>query len=176
MSNKEKLGATLKLKAVYEGAELHEKLRQLRIQQDVLRKSGLDKESMRLEPYISDTLKEIKNKVDEALEQRKALIREMLLCFAAGDIATACADNVEQIFSKLAFGRDGEGGKAIAQLFHMQANEWNRCVQMVDGMGQNDKVSMFYSQMAEEIVQKTIPVIYETIDRYMSSKEGEKLL
>lgn len=167
---------TLLLKAVYEGAELSEKLRQLRTQQRVFDECGLDKEADKLNYHIGKLIKQIDDKVKETQVQRKQLIREMLLAFAAGDIATACADHMEDIFKRLTFGREADGGKSLAKVFKTQANEWNQCVQMVDGMGHNDAVSFLYADMAEEIVDKVLPVMYEVIDTYMASEKGKKVL
>ena len=176
MAKNEKERPTLMLKAVYDGAQLSSELDKLRDMQRVLDKSGLDREAARLNKPIGELLGKIRGKVEESQEQRRRIIREMLLCFAAGDIATSCADNVEKIFSELAFGRDANGGKAIAQLFHLQAEDWNKCVTMVDVMGQNDQISMLYSDMAEDIVAEVLPAMYRIIDRYMSSKEGQRLI
>lgn len=173
---KKKEAPTLLLKAVYEGAELSEQLHQLRTQQKVFDECGLDKEADRLNYHIGKLIKQIDDKVKETQAQRRQLIREMLLAFAAGDIATACADHMEDIFKRLTFGREANGGKSLAKVFKMQADEWNRCVQMVDGMGHNDAVSFLYSDMAEEIVNKVLPVMYEVIDTYMASEKGQKLL
>ena len=173
---RDKEAPTLLLKAVYEGAALSEQLHQLRTQQRVLDECGLDKEADRLNYHIGKLIKQIEDKVKETQEQRKLLIREMLLAFAAGDIATACADHMEDIFKRLAFGKDAEGGKSLAKVFKMQADEWNRCVQMVDGMGHNDAVSFLYADIAEDIVDKVLPVMYEVIDNYMDSPRGQRAL
>ena len=92
--NKKKEVPTLLLKAVYEGAELSEQLHQLRTQQRVFDECGLDKEANRMNYHIGKLIKQIDDKVKETQAQRRQLIREMLLAFAAGDIATACADHL----------------------------------------------------------------------------------
>lgn len=166
----------LRLKAVYEGAAMRQELENMRRAQQTLKDCGLDIEASKMQHKINKMNATIKDKVDEALRQRSALIRVLLAAFAAGDIATTMADNLEEVFRSLAFGQDGEGGKAVADLFRLQAEEWNKCVQMVDGNGESEQVSMYYADMAEEIVGTVVPVIYKIVDKYMNSKDGEKIL
>ena len=167
------------LKAVADGARIHAELKKLREMQSVLERSGLDKEAKKLNQPIYQCNVRIKQLQDEALEQRKALVRELLLCFAAGDIATACADNVAGIFDKVTYGDIRKGGHALAEIFRHQAEQWNKCVQIVDGDGEehgNTQISMYYADMAEKIVSTTLPVIYSIIDDYMNSEKGKRLL
>ena len=171
-----KKAPVLRLKAVYEGAAMRQELDNVRTQQRVLEDCGLKEEARKYDYTITQLNRKIAQKVDEAMRQRSALVRVLLAAFAAGDIATTMADNLEEVFRSLAFGQDGEGGKAIAELFRMQAEEWNKCVQMVDGNGGSEHVSMYYADMAEEIVGSVIPVIYKIVDKYMNSKDGERIL
>ena len=177
----------LRLKAASEGAAMRQELENMRRAQQTLKDCGLDIEASKMQHKINKMNATIKDKVDEALRQRSALIRVLLAAFAAGDIATTMADNLEEVFRSLAFGQDGEGGKAVADLFRLQAEEWNKCVQiqaeewnkcvqMVDGNGESEQVSMYYADMAEEIVGTVVPVIYKIVDKYMNSKDGEKIL
>ena len=171
-----KKAPTLRLKAVYEGAAMRQELEQMRKQEQVLRDCGLDIEASKMQQRINKMNAAIKDKVDEAMRQRSALVRVLLAAFAAGDIATTMADNLEEVFRSLAFGQDGEGGKAIAELFRMQAEEWNKCVQMVDGNGESEHVSMYYSEIAEEIVATVVPAILGIIDKHMKTEKGRRLL
>lgn len=176
MSHKNKDTQVLCLSAVLDGAKLAERLRLAREQQNVLKNCGLNKEAKKMDAVITELVRGIDAKVTEAQIQRRALIREMLLCFAAGDIATTCADNMGEIFKELTFGSDQDGGKSLAKLFRMQADEWNRCVQMVDGMSGNENVSMLYADMAEEIVATVLPVMAKVVEKYMNTEKGKRLL
>ena len=176
MSHKNKEIQTLQLSAIMDGARLSERLRLTREQQSVLEKCGLKAEAKKLDKEISSLVRAIDNKITEAQMQRRALIREMLLCFAAGDIATTCADRMGDTFGELSFGRDQDGGKSLAKLFRMQADDWNKCVQMVDGMSGNERVSFLYADMAEEIVAAVVPVMQGIVDKYMASEKGERYL
>lgn len=169
---------TLHLKAVIDGAVICAELDKVRAMQEQLERAGLDKEARRYNSVIADLCRKREEKIEEANRQRLALVRHMLLAFSAGDIATTCADKMEEIFTELSFGDDADGGKALAKVFRMQATDWNRCVQLVDGMGDdgNQRVSMYYADLAEEIVSTVIPVMFQVIDKYMATKEGRKLL
>lgn len=153
-------------------------VQRLKTIKDVLERSGLDTEASKIEQRIREHNKRIMQLRSEALVQRKALVRAMLLCFAAGDIATTCADKVSETFDDLTYGQDNEGGNALAQLFREQATRWNECVQMIDGDSEHgdDRVSMYYADIAAEIVEAVIPQVLAIIDRHMASDKGKRLL
>ena len=154
------------------------KLHNMKVQRDVLRDSGLDREADRIDRLMRDQSKTIDSIKGEVLEARKQLVRHMLLCFAAGDIATDIADRMAEVFDSLTEGIDNKGGNELAQMFRDQADAWNRCVQMVDGDGEhgNERVSLYYSDIAEEIVEAVIPQVLAIIDRHMASEKGKRLL
>lgn len=154
------------------------KLHNMKVQRDVLRNSGLDREADRIERLMRDQNKTIDSIKAEVLEARKQLVRHMLLCFAAGDIATDIADRMAEVFDDLTEGIDNQGGNELAQMFRDQADAWNRCVQMVDGDGEHGdmRVSMYYADIAEEIVAKVIPDVLAIIDRHMATEKGKRLL
>ena len=154
------------------------KLHNMKVQRDVLRSSGLDREADRIERLMRDQNKTIDSIKAEVLEARKQLVRHMLLCFAAGDIATDIADRMAEVFDNLTEGIDNQGGNELAQMFRNQADAWNRCVQMVDGDGDrgNQRVSMYYADMAEEVVATVIPQVLAIIDKYMATDKGKRLL
>lgn len=153
-------------------------LNRMKVQRDVLRSSGLDREADRIERLMRDQNKTIDSIKDEIYEARKQLVRHMLLCFAAGDIATSIADRMAEVFDSLTEGIDNQGGNELADMFRRQADAWNRCVQMVDGDGEHgdQRVSMYYSDIAEEIVAKVIPDVLAIIDRHMATEKGKRLL
>lgn len=154
------------------------KLHDMKVQRDVLRNSGLDREADRIERLIREQNKTIDGIKAEVLEARKELVRNMLLCFAAGDIATDIADRMAEVFDSLTEGIDNQGGNELAQMFRNQADAWNRCVQMVDGDGEHgdQRVSMYYADIAEEICAKVIPDVLAIIDRHMETEKGKRLL
>lgn len=167
----------LSLRAVAEGAALHDELVKVRDIQRTLERSGLDKEAKKLNPKIYELNVAIGRKKDEALEQRRTLIRRLFLCFAAGDIATAAADATAETFRKITFGREREGGIDFARIFAEQAEAWNKCVQIVDGDGATDvRISNYYADMAEEITDTILPQINSIIDRYVDADKGVKIL
>ena len=154
------------------------KLHNMKVQRDVLRSSGLDREVDRIERLMRDQNKTIDSIKAEVLEARKQLVRHMLLCFAAGDIATDIADRMAEVFDNLTEGIDNQGGNELADMFRRQADAWNRCVQMVDGDGDrgNQRVSMYYADIAEEVVATVIPQVLAIIDRHMATEKGKRLL
>jgi len=156
----------------------YSQLHNMKVQRDVLRSSGLDREADRIERLMRDQNKTIDSIKAEVLEARKQLVRHMLLCFAAGDIATDIADRMADVFNNLTEGIDNQGGNELAQMFRDQADAWNRCVQMVDGDGDrgNQRVSMYYADMAEEVVATVIPQVLAIIDKYMATDKGKRLL
>lgn len=147
-------------------------------QRDVLRDCGLEREAGIVEGKIREQNHRIDHLKAEVLEARKQLVRHMLLCFSAGDIATTIADRMAEVFDNLTDGIDNRGGNDLATIFRKQADAWNQCVQMVDGDGEhgNQRVSMYYSEIAEEICEAVIPQILAIIDRHMASERGKRLL
>lgn len=122
---------------------------------------------------IADIDQRVRDLQDQALEQRRLLVREMLLAFACGDIATVGADNLEACFKRHTLGQDQQGGVDLATIFKNQAKEWNRCVQMVDGDGDTPGfVSEYYADMADEITDTVVPIIYDIIDKWMNTPKG----
>ena len=166
------------IRPIAEYNELLRERRQMQEQKDVLDRCGLNKDAMRMERLIADKSDEIRRKSDEITRARDQLVRHMLLAFSAGDIATVCADKMAETFDELTYGQDRQGGNELAKLFREQADEWNRCVQMVDGDAEHgsERVSMYYSELAEEVVNTIIPSILQIIDRYMKSEKGKRLL
>lgn len=154
------------------------KLHDMKVQRDVLRNSGLDREADRIERLMRDQNKTIDSIKAEVLEARKQLVRHMLLCFAAGDIATDIADRMADVFDNLTEGIDNKGGNELADMFRDQADAWNKCVQMVDGDGEHGdlRVSMYYADIAAEIVEAVIPKVLAIIDRHMATEKGKRLL
>ena len=153
-------------------------LNRMKVQRDVLRDSGLDREADRIERLMRDQNKTIDSIKDEIYEARKQLVRHMLLCFAAGDIATSIADRMAEAFDEHTVGCDNKGGKALADIIRHQADEWNECVQMIDGDGVsgNERVPMYYSDLAEEVVATVIPQVLGIVDKYMETEKGKRLL
>lgn len=170
--------AVLRLRAVYEAARMRERLRLLKEQQDTLKTCGLDKEAHALNEPIKQLNLKIKDKLGEAYQQRKRLVKAMLFCFAAGDLATAIADKMHDLFRDITLGEDRMGGQSLAQMFAQQADDWNKCVQMIDGDKDHgsERVSMYYSELAEELVSEVIPVMDKVITKYMTSDKGKRLL
>lgn len=159
----------------------HDALRERRLMQEqmqVLLNAGLEKEAGVIEREISKKSKEIKALSNEVSRARDQLVRHMLLAFAAGDIATTCADMLADTFNELTYAEDRDGGNQLAEMFRIQAEEWNKCVQMVDGDEShgNERVSMYYSEIAEEICNTVIPQVLAIIDRHMNTDKGKRLL
>lgn len=167
-----------RFKAFADANREHAEVKRLKTIKDVLERSGLDTEAGKIEQRIKHHNKRIMELRSEALLQRKALVRAMLLCFAAGDIATTCADKVSEVFDELTYGQDNEGGNALAQMFREQATAWNQCVQMIDGDSEHgdQRVSMYYADIAEEIVEAVIPTVLQIIDHHMATEKGKRLL
>ena len=166
------------IRPIAEYNELLRERRQMQEQKDVLDRCGLDKEVMHMERLIADKSDEIKRKAQEVSQARDQLVRHMLLAFSAGDIATTCADKMAAMFDELTYAEDRQGGNELAQMFRDCADNWNQCVQMVDGDENhgNERVSMYYSEIAEEIVETVIPAILAIIDKYMKTEKGRRLL
>lgn len=164
------------LKAIYEGTLIVEKKKMLEMQRDVLERCGLKKEASSLNNEINSCIIQIREKEKEAYRQRLMLVKEMLLCFAAADLATVCAEKVSDIFKKITFDSEKTNGLNFAQLFKERATELNKCVQLVDGQCSDERVSYLYSDMADEVVNTTLPIIYEIVEKYMNSEKGKKIL
>ena len=167
----------IQLKAIVKGVATLNERTKLELQRDVLRKSGLEKEAKSIQKVINKLNIDIHNCEKEAEQQRLELVKLMFFCFAAGDIATTASDMMADGFNRLTYGRTKDSGVNFVDVFKNQANEWNKCVQLVDS-GQDDDIglSMFYADMADEIVEAVIPVVNRIIDKYINSKEGHKFL
>lgn len=166
----------IQLKAVIEGALIADEKKRLEKIRETFINCGLDKEAYNIQQEINKCVDEQKNAMEKAKEQRLILVRAMLLCFAGADLATVCADKVAYAFDDVAYGNEKEDGNAFAKLFRIQANELNKCVQLVDGQCGDERVSYLYADMSEEINDKVIPIMYEIIDKYMGSEKGKKIL
>ena len=147
-------------------------------QKQVLLDCGLDREAHVVQQRIEhqhDIIADLKVAV---MKQRAELVRHMLLAFAAADIATTAADKLAEAFDAHTVGCDNKGGKALADIIRHQADEWNECVQMIDGDGVsgNERVSMYYSDLAEEVVATVIPQVLTIVDKYMETEKGKRLL
>lgn len=161
--------------------QYNEALRERRMmqeQKEVLRKAGLERQASIIEQHIREKSEEITLKQKEIFIARDELVRHMLLAFAAGDIATTCADMLAETFNELTYAEDRLGGNQLAELFRLQAEEWNKCVQMIDGDANhgNARISMYYSEIAEEICNTVIPQVLEIIDKHMKTDKGKRLL
>lgn len=166
------------LKAVVQASAVRDKKTDLEGKRKVLRDCGLIPESKKIDKLIRQCEQRIIELGEEARQQRKALARVMLLCFAAGDIATTCADTTADTFDELTFGWEKEGGNELADIFRQQAENWNKCVQVIDGDGEHgsEQVSAYYADMAEDLVGRVIPIMWEVIDEYMNTEKGKRLL
>ena len=141
---------TFQFKAVIEGAMILDEKKRLENIRDALERSGLDKEAWKIQLDINECVKKYKQAKDKAKLQRLMLVREMLLCFAAADVATVCCDKVSEVFDKITYGSERDDGNAFAELFRLQAKELNKCVQLVDGECNDDRVSYLYADMESE--------------------------
>lgn len=167
----------IQLKAIIKGIATLQERKKLESQRDVLQNSGLNKEAKSIQKVINKLNVEIRDCETEAEQQRLELVKLMFACFAAGDIATIVADMMADGFDRLTFGRTQDSGVNFVDVFKNQAEEWNKCVQLVDsGQDENFGLSMFYSDMAEEITDAVIPMIRRIVDKYVDSKEGQKYL
>lgn len=167
---------TFQLKAVIEGAMLLDEKKRLEKIRDTFKDCGLEKEAFRIQQDINKVVQKQKVVKEKAKQQRLVLVRAMLICFAAADIATVCSDKVSEAFDKVSYGQENSDGHAFAELFRLQANELNKCVQLVDGQCNDDRVSYFYADMAEEVVDEVLPIMYKIVDKYMDSEKGKKIL
>lgn len=166
---------TFQFKAVYEGALIADEKKRLEAQRDVLQRAGLEQEAKKLQKRINECVIKFKQAKEKAKQQRLVLVREMLLCFAAADLATVCCDKVSEAFDRVSYGEERKDGNAFAELFRLQAKELNKCVQLVDGECGDERVSFLYSDLAEEIIDKVMPMMYQVIDDCMASDRGKIL-
>lgn len=167
---------TFQLKAVLEGALIADEKKRLEKIRETFISCGLEKEAYNIQQEINKCVDKQKKTMHKAKEQRLILVRAMLLCFAGADLATVCADKVAYAFDDVAYGSEREDGNAFAKLFRIQANELNKCVQLVDGQCGDERVSFFYADMAEEITESVLPIMYKIIDKYMKSEKGKRIL
>jgi len=150
----------------------------LKRQREVLLNCGLQKEADRLELLIREKHVSMNQLKEGVMKQRDDLVRNMLLGFASADIATTCADRLAEAFDRHTVGVDKQGGNELANIIRDQAHHWNEVVQIIDGDGVsgNERVSMYYSEIAEEICDAVIPAILDIVDRHMKTKRGKRLL
>lgn len=152
--------------------------RTMRQQRDVLESCGLKARARNVDRLIMQHQVKIEAIKREVMHQREELVKAMLLAFCSADIATSCADLLAAAFDEHTVGVDNEGGNYIADKVREQAKAWNEVVQMIDGDGVsgNERVSMYYADLAEDVVQRVIPIVLETIEQYMGTEKGRRLL
>ena len=159
-------------------SRVQDEIDRLHRQQEVLEKCGLEREARKLDSVLSEKHVTMNRLKEGVMKQRDDLVRHMLLAFASADIATTAADMLAAAFDQHTVGSDNDGGNELADIIRDQAHHWNEVVQMIDGDGThgNERVSMYYSEIAEEICDAVIPAILDIVDRHMKTKRGKRLL
>lgn len=158
--------------SVYEWDKLTAKLARMREQKGVLISAGLDVEAKRVQQSINALERERRDLEDQLNEERRALVKCILLCFAAADIATEAADRFAEQLHKTSRGLYG-GDNSFSQKVRDQATAFNKLVQILDE-GDNEVISMHYAEMAERINAATMPVIMGIINETMNSPKGKR--
>lgn len=159
-------------KGIKQLADLTAQIRLANDSYDTMRKAGLEREAkVNVLPKINDLVRKRDDLERQLHEQGRVIACKLLGVFAACDIATIALDNFAECLDTAT-----EADKAFAKLVQEQADGWNKLVQLIDEGGQNNSLSMFYADMAEEIADAVMPTIYNIIQRYQKSDKGEQLL
>ena len=163
-------------KALLEGARLMQERTKLEGMRDQLSRCGLDREAKRLQEQITGLTLRISEQERIAQADRRELARQMLIGFAAGDVATVAADGISAVFEAKCFGRDNQLGQDLATGLRYHAESWNAFVRQIDGDGETPmNLQAYYADMADAIVEAVMPVIECEIDKWMNTPKGKAL-
>lgn len=169
-------GQAVSVEAQWEGVLAHQKLteelKSMRDICDVFEKSGLTDAGKEMQRKINE--KEIERKRLELKlnDERIEMSRALLVCLAACDVATSAADFFAEVMHRTSHGIYGADND-FSQQVREQANAFNKIVQNVDEGG-NYALSMFYSDIADEVVEKVLPIIKEIVDKYHKTEKGRR--
>lgn len=157
---------------IIEHKKLSNEIIGLREMQSILQNSGLDVEAKRLDEQINAKEMERKELELRLDAERREMSYAMLLCFCACDIATTCADEFGVVMKRVTkgiYGTDNDFTEAVKE----QAESFNKIVQSVDEGG-NYALSMFYSDIAEAVNERVLPIMKEIVKDYHNTKLGRR--
>lgn len=169
----------MKFKAEIDRASVQAEMRRLHNQMDVLKRSGLDKEYKRLLPQYNSLVMQVKELDEKIEEDRRRSAHALLVCFVTADLATLAADQFGKVCDEVNQGsspNDNEFVKMMKYHAEVSAKRWNKVVQVFDEGVQRDNVSMFYAEFSEQITDKILPLLNDSVKAVMDTEKGKKWL
>jgi hypothetical protein len=148
-------------------------------QMDVLKRSGLDKEAKRLLPKYNSLVMQVKELGEQIETDRRRSAQALLVCFVVADLATLAAEQFGKVCDEVNQGsspNDNEFVKMMKYHAEVSAERWNKVVQVFDEGVQRDNVSMFYSEFSEQITDKILPMLNDSVKAVMDTEKGKKWL
>lgn len=167
-------------RAMVEQAKLHEQMKKVREDMDVLKRCGLDKEAKALLPKYNGMVERMRRLEDETHEQQRKSAQALLVCFVAADLATLAADRFAEVCREVNFGMN-DADNSFVRLMKSQAEEsakkWNKIVQIFDEGAADIRLSQFYSDFSEAITDKVLPMMQDAVlDVMTNTEQGRKWL
>lgn len=166
-------------KAEVERAKVQAEMKRLHEQMEVLKRSGLDKEAKRLLPKYNSLVMQVKELGEQIEADRRRSAQALLVCFVAADLATLAADQFGKVCDEVNQGsspNDNEFVKMMKYHAEVSAERWNKVVQVFDEGVQKDNVSMFYAEFSEQITDKILPMLNDSVKAVMETEKGKKWL
>lgn len=166
-------------KAEVERAKVQAEMKKLHDVREVLKRSGLDKEAKRLQPKYNSLVMQVKELTEQIEEDRRRSAQALLVCFVVADLATIAAEQFGEICEEVNQGysvNDNEFVKMMKYHAEVSAKRWNKVVQIFDEGVQRDNVSMFYADFSEEITDKILPLLNDSVKAVMDTEKGKKWL
>lgn len=169
-------GQAVKPDIQWEGVVAHkrltEEIKRMRNIRDTFAKSGLEDAARRMQEQINDKECERKLLELELDEERREMARALLVCLCACDLATSAADHFAEVLHRTSHGICGAEND-FSEAVREQAESFNKLVQSVDEGG-NLPLSLMYSDIAEEVVDKVLPIIKDIVRDFHNTEKGRR--
>lgn len=152
--------------------KLTQKIDQASKQHDIFKRSGLQDAANKALEVMRD-LQRQRHELEKRLEdERRQMSACVLTVLASCDLMCSVADGFAEDMHRLSHGYYANNNSLAAEA-RAHATSFNKLVQSVDIVG-NERMSMFYADMAEEVIEAVTPKIKEIVQKYMESEKGRR--
>lgn len=166
------VNAEIQWKGCVKHQRITEELKRMRAARDVFENSGLHDAAKHMQSQINDKEMERKNLELQLNEERREMAFTMLVCLAACDVATVCAEDLAATMHRVSKGIVGTTND-FSEAVKEQAKSFNILVQSVDEGG-NLALSNYYADIAEEVIAKVKPVMMSVIREHHNTARGRR--
>lgn len=167
-------------KGMVEQERLRKELEKLNGQIDLFKRCGLEPEAKKLLPRYNEIVGRIKALDEVIYRQRRKSSHALLVCFVAADLATLAADQFADVCKEVNYGMNSADNEFVRLMkFNAEssAERWNEVVRLIDEGGQDINLSNFYADFSEEITDRVLPLINDSVRDVMeNTKKGRNWL